>query len=120
MRTQRSNETCARILNEAEHLLHIHAILCKAPRHSDAGGWPGNGLLQMASASAASTVHNSKIVRTHDLGPLLDEHTDRTFGVADLWRPTKDADVTLTILARPNLVFGKNQLAVADTAVIEF
>jgi hypothetical protein len=59
-------------------------------------------------------------MRTHDLGPLLDEHTDRTFGVADLWRPTKDADVTLTILARPNLVFGKSQLAVADTAVIEF
>jgi hypothetical protein len=54
------------------------------------------------------------------LGSLLDEHTDRTFGVADLWRPTKDADVTLTILAWPNLVFGKNQLAVADAAVIEF
>jgi hypothetical protein len=59
-------------------------------------------------------------VRTGDLGPLLDEHTDSTFGVADLWRPTKDADVTLTIFARPNPVFGKNQLAIADTAVIEF
>ena len=69
---------------------------------------------------AISTQHTGKVVAHSDLSPLLDEHTDRTFGVADLWRPTKDADVTLTILARPNLIFGKNQLAVADTAVIEF